>query len=116
MEPKLEGLIDQEQHRIERDVYAHLAFQVELAQADDASRQLMLAEELPIPEEYLMLRKLRTFSGPNGGLPFLVEGAYYDQPYCLCLMLEAALSGERKYEAYLKQMAIQDHGPNPGTA
>jgi len=113
VEPKLEGLIDQEQYRIEREVYAHLSFQVDLAKTDDAGRQLMLAEELPIPEEYLMLRKLRTFAGPTGGLPLLVEGGYYDQPYCLCVMLEAALSGERKFEAFLKQQA---NGPNPGTA
>lgn len=88
------------------DVYGFLSFQIELAEAkDDVSRQLLTEEAPSMPEEYLLVRKLRSFSSghgnSHGGVPFLVEGAWYDQPYVTCLIIEAAIAGERRFEASL---------------
>lgn len=93
------------------DVYGFLSFQIELAEAtDDLSRQLLQEDAPSMPVEYLLVRKLRTFStghgNSHGGVPFLVMGAWYDQPYMTSLVIEAAIAGERRFEASLESLRV----------
>lgn len=93
-------------------VYGWLSFQTELALADDVQRQLIQEDAPEMPEEYLLVRKLRTFSGATGdtrsGIPFLVTGGWYDQPHITVLVIEAALAGERRFEAAVTQGKFLD--------
>ena len=89
---------------MEADVNGFLHFQYDLAtEKDDVFRQSMLDDAPTMPEEYLLVRRLRVFAGPNGGLPFLVEGGYMDQPYITVLAIEACILGEERYQAFLNQ-------------
>jgi hypothetical protein len=102
--PKSPQLIQDELTNLESSVYGYLSFQLELAEETDPSAKILLQKENIVePEPLRLVRRMQVFAGPNGGLPFLVEGAYMDQPYCMTLLLEACIAGERRFLEALKR-------------
>ena len=97
---------------LEGGVFDFLTMKTLLETADKETRQLYqddLDLVTPMPEMYLMFRKLQVF-GVGSSIPFLVEGGWYDQPYVPCLALEACFKAEQQYRALLEANARRQDG------
>ncbi len=117
MGPKREQELEQAVIDLEHQVFDFLTMGSLLGKADAATRQLYLDDPdlaMNIPELYLMYRKLEVFS-PGNGIPFLVEGGWYDQPYVLCRGLEACAKAQRDYYDLLRSQQRQMDGKQVGT-
>lgn len=109
MGPKREQELEQAIIDLEHQVYDFLTLGSLLSKADAATRQLYLDDPdlaMDIPEMYLMYRKMQIFSS-GGGIPLLVEGGWYDQPYVTCRALEACAKAERDYYDLLRSQQRQ---------
>ena len=105
MGPKSVGLVEAALKKLTFNVVSYLQWISNPPKDSFDAMALEDVEKPAMPDEFMLLRRLRLQSGSKEGIPFVETGGFFDQPYLLWRALEACAYGEKRSRQLTEQRA-----------